>query len=345
MSNPTKIQKIQALLPEKNKQLYLKLINYAIYKKGIVDYEKITTIPKELGKLLKENLGDVLSLKKVFEAEGGQAHKVLFETRDGHRIEAVRMLFKGEHESLCISSQSGCALACRFCATGAIGFKKNLTAEEISDQVLYFKSLGFEVDSISFMGMGEPLANFENVFSALRIITGDMGIGERHINVSTVGIIPSIKRLTEEFPQINLAYSLHNAFPEERLQLMPITKAYPMDKVFEVLDVRIQKTNRRIFLAYILLGGLNDTEKHARELVDIIKKRGKHSYLYHVNLIRFNPGPTTTNFQKSKEEDVNRFKKIIDVSRVSYSMRQSFGLDIYAACGQLYAGYKLSPKL
>lgn len=340
----TKIFRIEPLLPEKNKKLLQKQIKYAIYQKGIDDYEKITTIPKDIRMRLKNNLGDVLSLKNIFEVEGGQAQKVLFETKDGHKIEAVRMLFRPEddiHESLCISSQSGCALGCRFCATGAIGFKKNLTAEEISDQVLYFKSKGQETDSISFMGMGEPLSNPENVFGALEILTSPdyMGISPRRINVSTVGIVPQIKKLTDRFPQVNLAFSLHSPFPEERLKLMPVTGSYSIDAVMEVLDEHIKKTRRRVFLAYILLSGINDDTEHAKALIDLIKKRGEHSYLYHVNLIRYHAGPTDSEFKETSKEKIDAFRKILDDKNISNSLRQSFGLKIFAACGQLYGGY------
>ncbi|MBI5465634.1 radical SAM protein, partial [Candidatus Gottesmanbacteria bacterium] len=194
----------------------------------------------------------------------------------------------------------------------------------------------------SFMGMGEPFSNPENVFEALHILTNKdfLGIGDRHINVSTVGIVPQIRRLTKEFPQVNLAFSLHSPFPDQRLQLMPVTKAYPIDKVFEALDERIKATKRRVFLAYLLLAGVNDTKDHVKALVDLIKKRGPHAYLYHVNLIRFNPGPGETEFNKASRESVDSFKKYLLDNNISCSLRQSFGLNIFAACGQLYGGYQ-----
>lgn len=345
MSTSTKLEKIEKFLPEKGRSLYLKQIQYAIYKLGTVDFMEMTTIPLAVRQKLKTELGEVLSLKNVWEVEGGQAHKVLFVTQTGDKIEAVRMLFRPEedsYESLCISSQSGCALGCRFCATGAIGFKKNLTSEEITDEVLYFKSKKFSVDSISFMGMGEPFSNPDNVFAALHILTDKdfLRIGDRHINVSTVGIVPQIRRLTKEFPQVNLAFSLHSPFPQQRAQLMPITNSYPVDAVFEALDERIQATKRRVFLAYLLLAGVNDTKDHAKALVELIKKRGAYAYLYHVNLIRFNPGPDQTEFKKAERESVDSFKKYLVDNNISVSLRQSFGLNIFAACGQLYGGYQ-----
>jgi 23S rRNA (adenine-C8)-methyltransferase len=343
MHSKTKIEKIEEVLKKHQAPSFvLAQIKHAIYKEGILDYEKITTLPKSLRTALKSELGDVLSLKNIFETEGGQAHKVLFETRDGQKIESVRMLFRPDddvHESICISSQSGCALGCKFCATGGIGFKKNLTSEEISDQVLYFRTK-YDTGSISFMGMGEPLSNPDNVFDALKTLTDPLllGISDRKINVSTVGIVPQIKRLNEEFPQVNLAFSLHSPFSKQRKELMPITNAYPIDEVFKVLDERIILTKRRIFLAYILLGGVNDSDEHVKGLVDVIKKRGKHSYLYHVNLIRFHPGPMEL-FDKPSIARVGKFQEILNKNNISNSLRQSFGLNIYAACGQLYGGY------
>ena len=293
---------------------------------------------------LKEKLGGILTLKNINEVKGGQAHKVLFETRDKERIEAVRMIFHPDddiHESLCISSQSGCSLGCTFCATGAVGFKKNLTEDEISDQILYFKINNLKISSISFMGMGEPFAN-PNLFEALKIITDPnfLGISPRRLSISTVGLIPGIKRLTKEFPQINLAFSLHSPFPNQRLEIMPITKAYPINNIFDALDEHIKETNKRVFIAYILLKGVNDSPEHAKEIIKIIKERGRLSYLYHVNLIRYHPGPTISQFEKPNKESVNRFMEIIKDAGTNCTLKQSFGIKIYAACGQLYAKYE-----
>lgn len=346
----SKMEKITRLLPE-SQSLYQKQIQYAIYKNGVGGFMAITTIPKQLRQRLKEKLGNVLSLKSIYEMEGGQAHKVLFETRDGARIEAVRMLFRPTpansvgrndfHESLCISSQSGCALGCRFCATGDIGFKKNLTAEEISDQVIFFKSKGYQIGSISFMGMGEPLAN-PHIFAGLTILTHPdfLGISQRRISISTVGITLGIKRLTKEFPQVNLAFSLHSPFEDQRRELMPISKAYPIKEVFAALDERIKLTNRRVFIAYLLLAGVNDTPRYAQALADLIKERGRHCYLYHVNLIRYNQGPGLSKFKPAPERCVKDFIKVLERNNIGWSLRQSFGQKIFAACGQLYGGYR-----
>lgn len=192
------------------------------------------------------------------------------------------------------------------------------------------------------MGMGEPFANPDNVFEALGILTGPdyFGLSPRRINVSTVGIIPQIKRLTNDFPQVNLAFSLHTPFLKQRLELMPITKIYPIEDVMKSLDEHIKTTKRRVFLAYILLGGVNDTQEHAKALVDLIKNRGEVSYLYHVNLIKYHPGPNDNAFKEPKQEQINMFRRILEKNKITNTLRQSFGLKIFAACGQLYGGYE-----
>jgi len=297
--------------------------------------------------LKKSELKKVLTLKKIHEEKGRQAHKILFETQDGARIETVRMMFKPskerekEHISLCISSQSGCALGCKFCATGAIGFKKNLSAREIVDQVIYFRQEGLKIGSISFMGMGEPFANEDNVFEALEILTSPdlMGISSRRLSVSTVGIVPGIERLSKHFPQVNLTFSLHTPFPKERLEMMPITRKYPIDEVMKAIDKHVRKNRRKVFIAYALFHGINDSIKHAYALANLINSR-KNSYLYHVNLIRYNPGSPDSRFKRPPVARVNKFREILTKKRVKHTLRQSFGANINAACGQLFGGYE-----
>lgn len=290
-----------------------------------------------------------MSLKAISETRSSQALKVLFETEDGYRLETVRMVFKPnkerkkQHVSLCISSQSGCALGCKFCSTGAIGFKKNLTADEIVGQVLYFQQLGLKTGNISFMGMGEPFENSENVFKALDILTDPwmMAIGSRRISISTVGIVPGIQRLTAQYPQVNLAFSLHSPFPKQRLSVMPITRKYPIHEVMHALDAHVSKTKRKVFIVYALLNHFNDTIEHAVALADLIKAR-RYSYLYHINLLRFNAGLLDSRFERSPTDRVKKFRGALRKMGMKHTLRQSFGLGINAACGQLYAGYTSS---
>lgn len=321
-------------------------INQAIYKQGVKSYAEITTISKELRQELTHELGSILTLTKVAESTDEQAQKILFETRDGLRIESVHMTYKPtterqtEHHALCVSSQVGCTMGCKFCATGALGFNRNLTADEIVDQLLYFKQQQITIDTVFFSGMGEPFAN-PALFDALTILTAKdcFNLSQRKISISTIGLIPGIKRLTKEFPQINLAFSLHSPFTEQRTELMPINKAYSIDEVFKTLNEHIAETNRKVFVAYILLEEVNDTMKHANALVQLIKKQGKKAYLYHVNLIRFHPGPTIEGFKRPATDRVDNFKRYLTEHGVSCTLRQSFGIGIDAACGQLFARY------
>jgi len=247
------------------------------------------------------------------------------------------------HRSLCISSQVGCAFKCGFCATGRVGLMRQLDADDISDQVLYFMQRGQKIDGVSFMGMGEPLAN-PKTFDALRMLTSpDMfGFSSRRMNISTVGVIPGIVKLTNELPQINLAFSLHSPFTEERNRLVPLNRMYPMKEVFDVLDQRIRKTGRRIWICYLVLQGQNDSEDHARALVQLIKDRPTETrYLYHINLLPYNVARSVPeNFLRAEVNSVEVFQRILQENRISCSYRNSFGHGIDAACGQLYAGYE-----
>lgn len=349
MKSISRVSVIEDILNNMNAPPYRKKqVFEAVYKQHINTFRDMTAIPKELRAALEKELGDnVLSLKSIYETQDGQADKVLFETNDNNRIEAVLMTFKPneerteEHQSICISSQSGCALGCTFCATGAVGFKKNLEVDEITDQVLYYLQQGKTVDNISFMGMGEPFAN-PNLFDALKVITDKdkMAYGQRHISISTVGLVPGIQRLQKEFPGVSLAFSLHSPFPEQRLNLMPVTKAFPIATVMKALKEFVEVTNKRVFIAYVLLENVNDSIDHAKELARLIKNQGSKSYLYHVNLIRFNPGSTFGLFKKPSTTRVDVFRKTLEHCGIKNTLRQSFGVKIDAACGQLYANYE-----
>lgn len=193
------------------------------------------------------------------------------------------------------------------------------------------------------MGMGEPLAN-PRVFDALRVLTAPelFGMSARRLNVSTVGVVPGILKLTEDFPQVNLAFSLHSPFTEERNRLVPLNRMYPMAQVFEVLDQRIRRTGRRVWVAYLMLQGLNDSREHAQALASLIKERPSETrYLYHINLLPYNVGRSVpTRFARAEATEIEVFQQILQQSGISSSFRNSFGHGIDAACGQLYAGYE-----
>lgn len=322
-----------------------------IFKEPVKKYSEIFNISKKLRDDLIAALGndEILTLKKLHEVSGEQVKKFLFSTADGERIESVLMFYKPQrddfhkefHISLCVSTQVGCGMGCKFCTTGnLVGLKRNLSADEIVDQVLYFKKEGIEIDSVFFSGMGEPFAN-PNFFEALNMLIGKdyLGMSARKFSVSTVGIVPRINELTEKFPQVNLALSLHFPTDELRLKYMPVNKAYDLEKVLEALKNHVVKTNRKVFIAYVMLKNVNDNLEYAQHLVELIKSQKEHAYLFHVNLIEFHKGSTKEFFDCSSKESITKFKEYLNSNGISVTIRKNFGEEIEAACGQLYAQY------
>lgn len=321
---------------------YEQLINM-IFTQRIPDFHAMYMLPERLRANLAEAIGaSVCSLVPVAHQASSQADKVLFQLKDGNCVETVDLHYKKGWESFCISSQCGCGFGCKFCATGAIGHKRNMTVDEITDQILHFYLAGHKINSVSFMGMGEPFAN-PNLFDALKILTNPslFGLSQRRITISTIGMIPGIKRLTRDFPQVNLAFSLHSPFEKQRSELMPINQTYPLHKVMDVLDAHVANTKRRLFLAYIMLGGVNDSAEHAKALAYLILGRGALSYLYHIDLIPYNAtDKTARKFIASNNETIKNFSDILHSNRISVATRMQFGSDIGAGCGQLYADEK-----
>ncbi len=320
----------------------------AIFRERITEFDGMTALPKKMRRELVAEFGNsILSIKPVAANRSQQATKYLFELPDQHAIETVAMKYRAGWRSFCISSQAGCGLACTFCATGAVGLKRNLSGDEITDQVLYFHLARDTIDSVSFMGMGEPFANPET-FAALRVLTDKQlfGLSARRIMVSTVGLIPGIQRLTNEFPHVNLVFSLHSPFNEQRSQLIPLNRIYPIEQVMLSLDAHIQRTKRQVSLAYLLLSGINDSTAHADGLISLLKGRGCWDYLYHVNLIRYNPAIGAPESYKAPEQSaVDRFMQRLVHAGINVTMRQSFGANIDAACGQLHGRYKIQARV
>lgn len=318
-------------------------ITQAIFKHKIDRFEKMTVLPKRLRAKIIDRFGpSILEINPVVQTSSPQAEKVLFELPGGDKIETVAMKYRAGWESFCISSQSGCGFGCRFCATGRIGLKRNLTADEISDQILYFALRHRSLDSISFMGMGEALAN-PHLFAAIETLTDPQlfGLSQRRLTVSTIGIIPGIQKLTQRFPQINLTFSLHSPFDDQRSDLMPINKKYPLADVLEVLDDHVKMTGRKVYIAYVLLPGVNDSADHAQQLISILKKRAHLKQLYHLNLIRYNPAlGVPDDYKRPDEQRLRLFYQQIKQAGFKATIRQSFGVEIDAACGQLYGQYK-----
>lgn len=314
----------------------LRQVARAIYGEGVPRFAEITTLPRHLREELDKKL-PLLSLQaESLHSSSDGTQKAVLRLRDGLRIESVLMSPKPGLRTACISSQVGCALGCTFCATGLMGFKRNLSEEEITDQVLYWvqRLKPGRLTNIVYMGMGEPFLNLPNVLASLRTLTDPalFGFGRRHISVSTVGIAPGIERFGLEFPQVNLALSLHAATNDERSRLVPVNRAYPLQRLREALKAYLSKTNRKVFIEYTLLRGENDSPQHAERLAGFLKSVGP-AKLLHVNLIVWNP--TDTPHQASRADDARRFKERLLREGVPATIRKNLGRDIEGACGQL----------
>ncbi len=314
-------------------------IEKALYKEFVHNFDEITTLPKDLREKLKQEFPfSSLKIKLEKASKNKQTEKVIFETKDDYQVESVLMRHLTGRITLCVSCQVGCPNKCLFCATGKLGLTRDLKTEEIIDQYLYFarklKKEGKRINNIVFMGMGEPFLNYENVLHAVEILNNPhkIGLGFRHITISTCGIIPGIRKFMAEGIQVNLAISLHAPNDKLRTELMPINKAYPLIELMETLDKYIKKTSRRIFYEYIMLKGKNDSAKEAQELGKLLQ--GK---LAHVNLIPYNPIDTDDPLQQSEEAEIRKFQKVLQKYGVPSTVRASLGDDIDAACGQLIA--------
>ena len=310
----------------------LKQARSAIYRDLIEDWSQTTSLPLNLREKLKTDCPLEIAAE-VYPSSDNKTEKALITLDDGEKIETVLMKHQDNRRTVCVSCQVGCLLNCSFCATGQMGFKRNLTVSEILEQVLIFarqlKSKKEKVTNIVFMGMGEPFLNYENVMAAIRILNDKDGfnLGARHISISTAGITEGIEKLAEEKLQVNLAISLHAPNDELRKKIMPIDEKYPLTKVLAAVDNYIIKTNRRVMFEYLMIKGVNDSENEANQLARLMSKP-----LYFVNLITYNP---TGNFISSPAAVVKNFKEILAKAGVTSTERFRFGRDIKAACGQL----------
>jgi 23S rRNA (adenine2503-C2)-methyltransferase len=303
----------------------IKQVRKLIFQDLIDDWDKASVLPLELREELKKECS--LDIKhKMFDE--GDTLKALIELEDGLKIESVLMKHTDSRSTVCVSSQIGCPLACSFCATGTMGLKRNLTAEEIVIQVLLFARV-CKVTNIVFMGMGEPFLNYDNVMSAIRMLNSAeyFNIGSRKISISTSGIIEGIEKFTNEDLQVNLSISLHAPNNELRSKLMPINKKHPLESVIKVVDNYIAKTNRKVMFEYLMIEGENDSLDCARELALLMKKP-----LYMVNLIVYNP---TGKFKASNPKTIKKFKEYLEGEGIFTTQRYEFGRGIKAACGQL----------
>lgn len=304
----------------------------------IDDWKKASNLPLALREKL--NLECPIDIKaKVLVARDKKSFKALITLSDGAKIETVLMRHKEGRDTVCVSSQVGCPLGCAFCATGASGFTRNLTKNEIVEQVIFWArylktNFKAKVNNIVFMGMGEPFLNYDQVMSAIRVLNEADGlhIGARHISISTVGLADGIKRLATEKIQVNLAVSLHSANDKIRSDLMPINKKYSIVQLLRAVDHYIEKTNRQVMFEYMLMKNVNDSNEAAERLALIMDKP-----LYVVNLINYNE---TSVFHPVDEQTFKNFEKILQKRKVKVTSRYRFGSDIAAACGQLAARNK-----
>ncbi|MBQ3468690.1 MAG: 23S rRNA (adenine(2503)-C(2))-methyltransferase RlmN [Bacilli bacterium] len=301
-----------------------------LYIHKVNSYEEMTNVKKELLEKLNSNFSiALLDVEKI--ERDSDVNKYLFKLDDGNYIEAV--LMKHDYgNSICISSQVGCNMGCKFCESGRLKKRRDLTTGEMIRQILQVEDdLGDRISHVVVMGIGEPFDNYDNVIKMIKIINHPKGlaIGARHITVSTCGIIPKIKEFMNLDLQVNLAISLHAPNDKLRSELMPINKAYPLKDLMKVLKEYTEKTNRRLTFEYIMLKDINDSEECALELVSLIK--GINSY---VNLIPYNE-TENLEFNRSNLVQINKFYDILKKNRINVTIRREFGGNISAACGQL----------
>jgi len=296
--------------------------------RGAASYAEMTNVPARTRTLLEERV-PFSALEPVHEAVSRDGTvKTLFHTHDGHPVEAVLMRYRDGRRSVCLSSQSGCPLTCRFCATGRMRFHRNLDAWEILDQALHFRRIE-PIDHVVFMGMGEPMLNVDNVLAAARRLP-DLGVTHRRTTISTVGWLPGLRRFVDEVAEpVRLALSLHAAADALRSELMPVNDRYPLEDVVAECLRYVELRRRKVFVEYVLLAGVNDAPEHARALADLLDRRA-----FKVNLIPYNP---TGMYDGSSRETIARFKAVLDAARLPSTVRLTRGRDIAAACGQLAA--------
>ncbi len=306
-----------------------------LYQQFWTDPDEFTTLSNDLLDKLTEHVS-FFSLSPItnISSSDGQTEKVLLDLPDKGAIETVKMAYH-DRNTLCISSQVGCAMGCTFCATGQMGFIRNLTSGEIIQQVIYYAkqlaAVDQKVTNIVLMGMGEPFHNYDATLEAIDRLNDPkaMNLGARRFTISTVGIIPAIKKFTNEDRQTNLAVSLHAVDNDLRSSMIPINKKYPVEQLIDACREYTKATRRRITFEWALIDGVNDTPEQAHKLGHLI-----NNMISHVNLIPLNP---TQRFpgQRSSNDQVERFRSILDEYNIPVSIRVRRGIDIQAGCGQL----------
>ncbi|WP_119069726.1 23S rRNA (adenine(2503)-C(2))-methyltransferase RlmN [Rubrobacter indicoceani] len=330
------LPEVKAVLDGRGEPRYRIKQAYAALAKGLVrNWSEATDLPRPLREALTEHApATVLDLKDLSKASDG-TRKYLFHTADGHAIETV-MIPERDRRTVCISTQVGCPMACKFCATGLLGIKRNLKAREIAEQVLVVQrdlaGKNERVTNIVVMGMGEPFLNYDATIKALRVINDSDGfnLAARHIAVSTSGLIDKIRRFADEPEQFHLAISLHNPFENERREIMPVASRHSVSELMSAARYFVDTTRRKLFFEYTLLEGVNDQPRHVEKLAQVLDHP-----LYHLNLLRFNW--TDTGFAATSKRGAREFLEYAKDLGLSATLRPSRGNDIDAACGQLAA--------
>jgi 23S rRNA (adenine2503-C2)-methyltransferase len=344
--------------PFRAKQIY----NW-LYRGLVTDFAQMTNLPLALRERLAEeaSIGPMI-VRSELHSKDDRTRKILLELADGKLIESVLMLYPplGENSAratVCVSSQAGCAFGCTFCATGQMGFARHLSAGEIVAQVLYFArelraapwtAAGLpgstpidHITNIVLMGMGEPLHNYANVMQALRILNSAPGfnLGARHMTISTVGLVPAIRKLSQEQLQINLAISLHAPTDDLRGKTMPVNRKYPIAELLAAVQDYIKETGRQVTFEYVLLAGVNDTPEYAHKLGELLAPLKQFA---HVNCIPVNA--TSASYKAPQPEAIRAFRDILFEHGVSNTVRAERGDDIAAACGQLRTQFERQQK-
>jgi 23S rRNA (adenine2503-C2)-methyltransferase len=307
-----------------------------LYNKGVTQFEEMTNLSKDMRQKLDDHF-TILDLSVVGEVKTASEDtvKFLFALPDGRRIESV-LMWEGKRRTLCVSSQVGCPLDCQFCATGKMGLIRNLSAAEIVDQVLYaqrfLRARDEELTNVVMMGMGEPLLNFDQVLRAIRLMNLDHGaaIGIRRITLSTAGHVPGIQRLSEEKLKIGLAVSLNGTTDEQRTQIMPINKKWPIETLLAAVKDYQAFIHRRVTFEYVLLHGINDSVEDAHRLVGLVS-----DISCKINVIPWNPIAGGA-YERPSQKVIDRFVKVLTDAQLTAPVRYSKGDDIGAGCGQLY---------
>lgn len=301
-----------------------------LYRKRVSSFDDMTNIKKEIIDMLKNDFDiKTVSITKV--ERDVDVNKYLFKLKDDEKVEAVLM----NHiygNSLCISTQVGCNMGCKFCESGRLKKVRNLETHEMIEQILLVEEeCGKRISHVVVMGIGEPFDNYDNLVKFIEIINNPKGLelGSRHITVSTCGVVPKIKEFMKLPYQVNLAISLHAPNNEIRNSIMPINKAYPIEVLMATLNEYIKETNRRVTFEYILLDGVNDSDKCAKELADLVK--GMNCY---INLIPYNE-TNNISYKRTKSLNISRFYDILKKNRINVTIRREYGSNISAACGQL----------